>query len=68
MVDYVVDKIRTEKEPFEIVIENNYVSRAKRLADETKDELSKVLKRVENVNDCLFLFFWGEKFLKHQIL
>jgi hypothetical protein len=38
-----------DKEPYEIVIDKNLRSRAKRQQDDTKDELSKVLGRVENV-------------------
>ena len=39
-----------DKEPYEIVIEKNMRSRAKRAQDDTKEELSKVLSRVENVS------------------
>lgn len=38
------------KEPFELVIDKNLRSRQKRLQDETKEELTKVLERVENVS------------------
>ncbi len=44
-----------ENEPCEIIIEKNMLSRAKRIADDTKDELSKVLKRVDKViNSCIY--------------
>ena len=52
---------KTEREPYEIIIEKNYLSRAKRIAEDTKDELSKVLKRVENVNVLLFKKFKKKK-------
>ena len=41
---------KREKEMNQMIIERNYLSRAQRIAEDTKDELSKVLKRVENVN------------------
>lgn len=47
--------IRPQREPYEIIIEKNFMSRAKRMADDTRDELSKVLKRVENVI-CLNIY------------
>jgi hypothetical protein len=40
-----------QREPFELIIDKNLRSRAKRAQDETKEELTKVLQRVENVNN-----------------
>lgn len=37
------------KEPYELVIDKTLRSRAKRIQDDTREELSKVLERVENV-------------------
>lgn len=37
------------REPFELVIDKTLRSQAKRLQDDTREELSKVLERVENV-------------------
>ena len=37
------------REPYEIVIDKNLRSRRKRQQDNTRDELTSVLKRVENV-------------------
>jgi hypothetical protein len=38
-----------DKEPFELVIDKNLRSRARRIQDTTREELSRVLTRVENV-------------------
>lgn len=38
------------REPYELVIDKTLRSRAKRIQDDTREELSKVLQRVENVN------------------
>ena len=38
-----------DREPYEIVIDKNLRSRAKRAQDNAKEELTKVLERVENV-------------------
>ena len=40
------------KEPFELVIEKNLRSKAKRVQDETREQLARVLTRVENV--CIY--------------
>ena len=37
------------KEPYQLIIDKNLRSKAKRLQDDTKEELAKVLSRVENV-------------------
>ncbi|CAF0706283.1 unnamed protein product [Brachionus calyciflorus] len=42
------NSISDNREPYEIVIDKNLRSRAKRLQDDTREELSKVLERVEN--------------------
>ena len=36
--------------PFQVVIDKNLRSRQKRMQDETQEELTKVLERVESVN------------------
>lgn len=41
--------IEGHKEPYELVIDKTLRSRAKRIQDDTREELSKVLERVENV-------------------
>lgn len=43
------NSIDDSREPYELVIDKNLRSRAKRLQDDTREELSKVLERVENV-------------------
>ena len=42
------------KEPFEVVIDKNLRSRARRVQDNTREELTKVLERVEHVNKILY--------------
>ena len=44
-----VDYSKREKQEIQMIIDRNYLSKAQRIADDTKEELSKVLKRVENV-------------------
>ena len=39
----------TSREPYELVIEKTLRSRAKRIQDETRDQLTKCLERVEQV-------------------
>lgn len=41
------------KEPYELVIDKTLRSRAKRIQDDTREELSKVLERVEHVSTRL---------------
>lgn len=43
------NSISEAKEPYEIIIEKNLRSRAKRAQDDAREELGKVLQRVENV-------------------
>ncbi len=38
-----------DKPPFQVIIDKNLRSRQKRIQDETQEELTKVLERVENV-------------------
>ena len=46
-----------ERPPFQVVIDKNLRSRQKRMQDETQEELTKVLERVENVILNLILRF-----------
>lgn len=43
------NSISESKEPFEVIIDKNLRSRARRVQDDTREELGKVLQRVENV-------------------
>jgi hypothetical protein len=45
-----------DREPYELVIEKTLRSRAKRMQDNTREELTQVLERVQNVNDLYDLF------------
>ena len=45
----VAHPLEGHKEPYELVIDKTLRSRAKRIQDDTREELSKVLERVENV-------------------
>ena len=40
-------------EPYELVIDKNLRSRRKRIQDNTREELTAVLERVENVNNTM---------------
>ncbi|RMZ99567.1 hypothetical protein BpHYR1_021614 [Brachionus plicatilis] len=42
------NSINETKEPYELIIDKNLRSRAKRVQDDTREELGKVLQRVEN--------------------
>lgn len=56
------DYYEHEHDPGRDVIEKNIRNRLQRIADYTKDELNKVLKRVDTVCDC-FVFPIGEFFV-----
>ncbi len=45
------------KEPYQLIIDKNLRSKQKRMQDDTREELQKVLGRVENVTN-IYLFRW----------
>ena len=47
-------EFESSREPFELIIEKTLRSRAKRIQDETRDQLTKCLERVEHVDLYLF--------------
>jgi hypothetical protein len=51
------DSDYNERDPGREVIEKNIRNRLQRIADHTKDELNKVLKRVDSVCNLNFIFF-----------
>jgi len=44
-----------DREPYELVIEKTLRSRTKRMQDNTREELTQVLERVQNVNFVKYL-------------
>jgi hypothetical protein len=46
-----------DSDPGREVIEKNIQNRLQRIADHTKEELNKVLKRVDNVSHLIYLYF-----------
>ena len=53
--NYEIDEDK-DKEPFELVIDKYLRSKTRRQQDSTRDELSRVLARVENVGFILCIF------------
>ena len=49
-----------DREPYEVVIDKNLRSRAKRVQDDTREELTKVLERVENVSKMTLILKFFE--------
>ncbi len=39
-----------KREPYELIVEKNYFSSIDRITQSNKEEISQVLKRIENVN------------------
>lgn len=44
----ILTNTKEKSQPYEKILLNNYLSKTQRTAEETKDELSKILKRVDN--------------------
>ena len=52
------NELDSSREPYELIIDKTLRSRAKRIQDETKEQLTKCLERVEHVCFLLRCFFF----------